>query len=181
MKKRAILFALALLATTLIALGIHRVLNGESALESSVTVYVFLAEDCPISQSATLELKSLFREYNSNRVEFTGVFANSASTEAGMAQFRQKYEIPFSLKFDAANRIMKSLGARVTPEVFVVQQASRRVLYKGRIDNSFARVGQRRQIVTAYELREALSAITGGRPVPVKETQAIGCFITPRQ
>jgi peroxiredoxin len=181
MKQRAIHFALPLLGSTLLALGLHRITNGEDAPETGVTIYIFLAEDCPISQSATLTLKTLYREYDTNKIEFIGVFANSASTEASMAQFQQKYEIPFTLKFDADNRIMKSLGARVTPEVFVVGQPSRRILYKGRIDDSFARVGQRRQIVTAHELREALSAITDGRPIAVKETRAIGCYITPRQ
>ena len=78
MKHRTITLALTLLAGALIAFGIHRVTRGKSAPDPGVTVYVFLAEDCPISQSATLALKSLYHEFHSPKTEFVGVFANAA-------------------------------------------------------------------------------------------------------
>src|SRR5262245_42175852 len=92
MKPKAIRLALLTLCSAMIAFCMYRVLNGDKAPATGVTVYAFLTEDCPISQSATLALKSLYREYNGNGIDFVGVFANSASTEAGMAQFQQKYE-----------------------------------------------------------------------------------------
>ncbi len=184
MEKKTLRFALLLLCGLFVVIGIHRATHGDAATEIAepgVTVYIFLAEDCPISQSATLVLKQLHHEYARGKIKFAGVFANAASNEASVAQFQKKYELPFPVQLDGESRLMKSLGARVTPETFVVDHSSQRVLYKGRIDNSFAHLGQRRQVITAHELQDALAAISKGHAIAVKETQAIGCFITPRK
>ncbi len=182
MQQKAVRFALFAFAGALAMIGLRRFASRDEAAapaKSGVAVYVFLAEDCVISQSATLALKSLHREFQ-GAIDFVGVFANASSTVETVAQFRKKYEMPFGLKLDDDNQLLRALGARVTPEVFAVEQASQKILYKGRIDDSFARVGQRRSVVTSHELQDALAAIVKGDTIAVKETQAIGCFITRR-
>ena len=183
MEKKALHLGLILFSGALLFLAMQRAANEKSAAgagASGVTVYIFLAEECPVSQSATLALKELYHKYAGGRIAFAGVFANASSTAESVAQFRQKYEMPFPLQWDDENRLLHLLGARVTPEAFVLDHSTWRVLYRGRIDDSFAGLGQRRQVITAHELQDALDALTTGRPIAVKETQALGCFITPR-
>jgi len=52
-------------------------------------------------------------------------------------------------------------------------------LYQGRIDNTYYRVGKRRSITTTAELKEVLNAIEEQTTIPIDQTEAIGCFITP--
>ena len=67
-------------------------------------------------------------------------------------------------------------GATVTPEVVLVDDKGT-VRYQGRIDNSYARVGKRRTRTTSSELKDALKAVTSGKPVKTPAVPAIGCII----
>jgi len=146
-----------------------------------VVVYIFLAEDCKICQSYTLTLKDLHREYSQHGFEFAGVFPNAASTPEALSAFQEKYSLPFQVKLDVNNQLSRALGAQITPEAIVVESASNKILYQGRIDNTFFALGQRRSITTTQELREALAAIKSGQKIKVTKTEAVGCLITPRK
>ena len=54
------------------------------------------------------------------------------------------------------------------------------ILYKGRIDNAYFRVGKKRGVTSTSDLKDALEAIVRGEPVLIKETEAVGCFINLR-
>ncbi len=144
-------------------------------------VYIFLSEDCPISQSYTLVLKELHQNYAKAGFDFIGIFPNASSTQESMLSFQRNFALPFPVKLDNANKISRSLGARLTPEVFVVDKASNKVLYQGRIDNAFFKLGQRRSVITTHELQEALEALKRKQPIAIAKTEAVGCFITPRK
>jgi hypothetical protein len=72
---------------------------------------------------------------------------------------------------DDGNRVADQYGARVTPEVFVLD-SKRVVKYHGRIDDS-------REIsrVKAHDLRAALDALLAGDDPPRSEARAFGCSI----
>jgi hypothetical protein len=69
----------------------------------------------------------------------------------------------------------RRLNATVTPEVFVIHNDS--VMYHGRIDDSFVRVGKRRAHVKNRELRNALDRILQGGMVEINHVPAVGCII----
>jgi peroxiredoxin len=172
------------LALVVFAFGI--LLNFDNKLSAGgpkavFTVYVFLMEDCKICQSYTLALKDLHQTYAQDGFEFIGVFPNASSSRESMLSFQKIYALPFPVKLDIGNKISRTLGARLTPEVFVVDNASNKILYQGRIDNAFFKLGQRRSVITTHELRDALAAIKSGKPVAVVKTEAVGCFITPQK
>ncbi|QIL77222.1 redoxin domain-containing protein [Hymenobacter sp. HDW8] len=141
------------------------------------TVYVFLAETCPISQQATLALRNLYAAYASQGVQFVGLFPDQQTSPADIAAFGRTYKVPFPLKIDSKKQLTHCFQARITPEVVVASADGRTILYQGRIDNSYVRLGQRRTVVTEQELRDALAAITTGKPVAKSRTEAVGCFI----
>ena len=141
------------------------------------TVYVFLAETCPISQAATLPLRELHGRYGAQGVRFVGVFPAKETQPAGLAAFAKTYQLAFPLQADAGHALTRRLHARVTPEVVVVAADGRTVLYQGRLDDAYAGLGQHRTVVSHHELADALAAVAAGRPVAVPRTEPVGCFI----
>lgn len=146
-------------------------------VQDSITVYVFLLEDCVISQNYTLVLKQLHEQYAPKGIEFLGVFPNRISKESTIKAFKQTYNLPFSMKYDYFQTLARRMNATVTPEVVVFNHTQQAVLYQGRIDNTYFRVGKRRQVTTTSELADALEEIVHQQPIAVKETQPIGCYI----
>ncbi len=147
--------------------------------ESAVKVYVFLSEECIISKSYSLELRQLHEQYADDQVEFVGVFSNPSSSPAKMAAFQEEYAFPFSFQLDRRQEVMDQFDVTVTPEVVVYDRLAGQVLYQGRIDNTFYRVGRRRRVTTTSELADVLQAISIGEQVPIARTETVGCFITP--
>lgn len=142
-------------------------------------VYVFLSEECIISQSYALELRELHHEYDGTQFEFVGVFSNPASSPGKMAAFKEKYDFPFSFQHDRRQEIMDRYQVAHTPEVVVLDVSEEEVVYQGRIDNTFYRVGRRRQVTTSTELADVLAALRLGQDAPVTSTTTVGCIITP--
>lgn len=144
---------------------------------ASLTVYIFIHESCRISQYYTLTLKELHQTYGNENIQFKGVFPNQSTKEADMLAFQEKYNLDFPMVFDKDQVLTQQLGATITPEVIVVNTQSQEIIYKGRIDNAYFRVGKRRQVTTSQELKEVLKANKTGKLLGIKAQPAIGCFI----
>lgn len=143
--------------------------------KDSVTVYVFLKEDCVISENYTLTLNRLYNTFANNKIEFIGLFPSTR--EEPIEAFREKYAITFPLKSDYFQTMTKKLGATVTPEVIVYNNVCNEILYQGRIDDTYFRVGKKRTVTTTAELEAALKAIIANTPVLIKKTEPVGCLI----
>lgn len=141
------------------------------------TVYIFLSETCPICQSYTLTLKELYKKYNPQKINFIGVFPNYYSTQSSIDEFKKKYSIPFELILDKKGELTKHFNATITPEVFVENPVSK-ILYSGRIDDSFYSLGKRRTVITSNELADALLEISLKQMIKSPKVQAVGCIIT---
>ncbi len=146
-------------------------------ITQDTTVYVFLSENCPICQSYTLTLKQLDTKYKSKHIRIIGVFPNYYSTQETIDEFKKKYAIPFDLVIDKKGELTKHFKASITPEVFV-ESPAKKLLYSGRIDDSFYALGKRRQVITSTELADAIEEIVSGKPIKITKTQAVGCIIT---
>lgn len=143
--------------------------------EPDFTVYVFMAQRCNICKYYTPALKELHADFSGEGVHFEGVFPNAHSTPEEIAAFDAEFDIPFPLHPDQEG-LTARYGATVTPEVVLID-AQGTVLYQGRIDNSYVRVGKRRTRTTSSELKDALKAVTSGKPVKTPTAPAIGCII----
>ncbi len=150
------------------------------AVEDSITVYVFMLEDCLITQFYTPQLRSLYREFSPYNIRFEGLFPNKYSKPEKIDSFRIAYEIPFELKTDYFQKKTNLMGATVTPEVCVYNHTYNEIIYKGRIDNAYYKVGKKRGVTNTAELKEVLEAIVRGEPVLIPDTEAVGCIINLR-
>ena len=151
--------------------------NTAHTIQDSISVYVFLHESCVISQYYSLPLREMYEEYADENLQFIGLFPSESSTPESRNTFKEKYKIPFELKADHHQMKTHALGAEVTPEVIVYNQSTKKILYKGRIDDSYARVGQRKRVTSTSELSDVLAALRNGHTVTFSQTKAIGCII----
>jgi len=145
--------------------------------QKKVSVYAFVAEDCPISIFMAPSLKSIADQYGSN-VDFYLVFPFSTSTAKSASSFKRKNKLTgFTTKVDTDQSITKKLGATITPEVVIIG-ADDSVLYRGRINDAYTEPGKRKHIYTKNDLATALQIIINGNEVPKPWKRAVGCFIT---
>lgn len=142
----------------------------------SISLYIFLLDDCIICQNYTPILNSLYDEFGQD-VEFVGYFPNFSSKIDKIDRFREKYSIEFPLKTDYFKTQCSKYKATITPEVVLVNHSDNKVLYRGRIDNMFYKLGRRRQVVTKFELRDALRSVANQTKIEITETKAMGCYI----
>lgn len=149
-----------------------------SKAADSIAVYIFLSETCPICQNQTLTLRQIHEDYSGKGVSFYGVFPNQEfSSNESIQKFGRKYKLNFELKKDEEQKLTKQFSASVTPEVVVVNNASSEILYRGKVDNGFEGIGKKRTVITENYLRDALESIVQRKPVIVKMTEPVGCFI----
>ncbi len=150
------------------------------ALSQRYEVHLFLLESCKITQAYTDELKALYRDFTCDSIAFTAWFANPTSTPATIAAFRESYGLPFVCALDSGAVRARHYGVTITPEVAVVEAATEALLYRGRINNLFVRVGQRRGAVTEHDLRSVLQALQQGSQLRPTYTSPIGCILPTR-
>ena len=143
-----------------------------------ITVNFFLLDECRISQNITGEINHVQQQFDQSNFTYVGYFPSTASTLKKVNAFRQEYALNLPLLPDPTQSQARRYGATIAPQVVVYDEQNERVLYSGRIDNSYARVGQRRRVVTSRDLREVLTAISNQQPIATPVTEAVGCVLT---
>lgn len=146
-----------------------------SEQHASYEVYLFLSDECVISQYYMPQINELYKEFANDSIHFIGIFPNFSSKPDKIESFKLRFDIPYQLKTDYYKKVCKKLNAEITPEVVILRNEE--IIYKGRIDNAYLRIGQRRRVVDQHELREALEQIRNEGQCHVKNEQAVGCFI----
>ncbi len=97
-------------------------------------------------------------------------------TPAVARDHARQYHLSMPVLLDPKHQLVKLAHATVTPEAVVFGKHGE-VLYRGRIDDTYAAFGKKRPSARQHDLIDALDAIPTGPPVKLKETKAIGCLI----
>lgn len=139
-------------------------------------VFVFLAPDCPLSQNYTLTLNNLHKDFQAAGIEFYGVFSGGTISRQAMDDFAATYHVGFPVMLDPQSKLADYFGADTTPQAFLTDAVGHTV-YKGAIDDWAPALGLHRTVITQHYLYDALDSVRTGKPVVVKETPAVGCFI----
>lgn len=121
-------------------------------------------------------LDSLHHEHQKD-VRFVGVFPNASSSTIGIGCFQTQFGIDFEFLIDQNQLLTKKFEAVVTPEIVLIENASKQIVYKGRIDDSYFRVGKRKTVKQTQELVDVLESINQGKLIQTISQPAIGCFI----
>ena len=142
----------------------------------AMTVLLFVSVDCPVSNRYAPDIKRLYDEFAPQGVRFRLVYPNPLDDERAISRHVQDFGFPSIAERDRGHDLVKMAGATITPEAAVFDSRGR-LIYRGRIDNRFVELGRERPAATEHDLRNALQALLGGRPVSPSRTQAVGCFV----
>jgi thiol-disulfide isomerase/thioredoxin len=151
---------------------------GYSAVYSKAIVFFFVARECPISNQYAPEIGRICREYTGQGVQFYVVYTESDTKPEAARKHAEAFGYPCPALVDSPHRLVRFAGATVTPEVGVFSPHGKR-LYRGRIDDRYPALGQRRVQLTSQDLRQALNAVLRGQKPDKEITQAVGCAIVP--
>ncbi len=152
------------------------------APRGGVTVLVFYSSECPISNAYSPTLNRLADEFPAGKVKLVGVCVDPDLSDADMIAHARDFALKFPVARDRDASAAARVGATVTPEAFVFDDAGH-ARYHGRIDDQFAARQKRNANPMASELRDAVADVLAGRTVAVAHVEAVGCPIPqpPRQ
>lgn len=143
---------------------------------NKASVFIFLSPDCPMCQNYSLTLNQLFDKYKTDGVKFYGVFPGKNFDQSEIETYIKTYDLKPDLLMDEDKHLSTFLGAKVTPEAFVIDRMGN-ILYKGSIDNWMYEPGQKRTLITEHYLEDALQAIASNTTIKTISTEAKGCLI----
>lgn len=136
---------------------------------------IFIATQCPYSNAFNQVMAKLTREYAERGVAVVGINANKTEPVAEVAEHTRTHGLGFLVLKDEGNVIADRVGARVTPEVFLLD-SNWMLRYHGALGSSHHPTTKPEEATDA-EVRPALEAVLAGQPVAMAETKAFGCTI----
>jgi peroxiredoxin len=139
--------------------------------DSKAIVLMFIATQCPVSNSYNDRMNDLYKDYHDKRIAFVAINSNKSESIEEIKNHAHEKGFKFPVLKDWKNVIADRLGATVTPEIYALNSGGE-VLYHGRIDNS-SKIDK----VTSKDLRYALNEILNSKPVAENSTKAFGCTI----
>jgi thiol-disulfide isomerase/thioredoxin len=139
-------------------------------------VLFFVSPYCPTSNNFGPEMKGIEDDF-ADAFAFRYLHSDSSVKAADILQHASMMGFESPVLDDTARVVAKKLGAKITPEVIVLDAAGT-VLYQGRINDLYLGPTKRQREVKMHDLRDALAAIKAGVPVPTPRTEAVGCKIT---
>jgi peroxiredoxin len=125
---------------------------------------VFLSTVCPYANYFSKHIAELGRRHRD--VLFVGVDSNQFETAEEVAEHAKEHGLAFPVVWDEGARVADLLGAKLTPEAFLVD-AQGRLRYHGWVQSK----------LRSPDLQRALDAVLGGKAVRLAETKAFGCAI----
>lgn len=148
--------------------------------EAKVVVLAFLGVECPLAKLYAPRLASLDERFADEDVVFLGIDSNQQDSTTEIAAFARRHEVSFPILKDVGNIVADKLGARRTPEVFVLDEA-RVVRYWGRIDDQYgftkANANYQKQQPERNDLSVAVEELLAGKEVSQPEMPSPGCLI----
>jgi hypothetical protein len=144
---------------------------------NSATVLIFVSVDCPISNKYAPEIQRLKGVFEKQNVMFWMVYPEADTLVAEIKEHVREFGLGDRILRDPSHFLVKKARATVTPEAAIFDR-NRRLVYFGRIDNRFVALGQARTEATYRDLEQNLNLLLQGKPIPQKQTKAIGCHIS---
>jgi peroxiredoxin len=146
--------------------------------DRSALLVMFICRHCPYVAHVRPALAELGREHASSGLGIVAISANDPDTypedaPESLAAEAVEAGYVFPYLFDETQEVAKAYAAACTPDFFLFD-GDRRLVYRGQLDRSRPGNGVP---VTGEDLRAAIDAVLGGRPVPEDQRPSVGCSI----
>ncbi|WP_197440237.1 redoxin domain-containing protein [Polystyrenella longa] len=138
-------------------------------------VLAVLGVDCPLANLYIPRLNEMHAEYASKGVQFAVINSNPQDTMVQVAAHALETKMTFPVLKDFEQKALNALGAKRTPEVFLLD-GDFKIRYHGRIDDQFT-ISHRRPEPQRLDLKIAIDELLAGDEITVTETNPHGCLI----
>ena len=144
--------------------------------DAAATVVVFTCNHCPYALAWHGRIDAVARDYAGRGVRTLEICSSDAERYPrdgpdAMRARVQAGEFAGPYLHDGSQDVARGWGAKVTPDVFVLD-SNLRLAYRGAPDANY-----RDESLRAGWLRAALDAVLAGRAVAEPETDPVGCSI----
>jgi len=143
-----------------------------SQYEGKIVVFNFCTQECPFSRGADPSINALASAYAEKGIVFLGVDSNKNLEPAAIQAYMDETKIPYPILKDTGNVLADAVGARVTPEIYIMDQEGK-LVYHGAPDNRSGPTNE----PTEHYLKDALEALTSGKAIERTTVKAWGCGI----
>lgn len=144
--------------------------------DAKANVLLFTTTDCPIANGYSPEIAAIAKDFAARGVRFYAVHVDTDLTPEDARKHAKEYGITVPVLIDTRHELVAAVGATRTPEA-VVLLPDGTVAYRGRINDLYAGLGKKRPAPKTHDLRDTLTAVLDGKPVPNVRTEAVGCSI----
>jgi peroxiredoxin len=143
---------------------------------AAATVVLFTCNHCPYALAWHDRIADAARDYAERGVRFLAINSNDAEryprdSYQAMRDRVAREDWPMPYLHDSTQEVARAYGAKVTPDLFVLD-AEGRLRYRGAPDDDYDDPGRR-----AQWLRDALEAVLAGEDPDRSETKPVGCSI----
>jgi peroxiredoxin len=151
--------------------------RGQELFGKKGLLVVFTCNHCPYAQAIWPRLIRFGRWSADAGVPVVAVNPNIHPDypEDSSTQMRVKikeWNIPFPYLVDETQAVARAFQAQCTPDIYLFD-ASQRLVYHGRFDDNWKDEGK----VLKEELKQAVTDLTQGKPLPGKQIPSMGCSI----
>jgi peroxiredoxin len=176
-------------ASTMLALGTKaphfhlpdphgRWVSADEFQNAPALLVAFICNHCPYVKHIRSRFAELAKEYQSRGVAVVGISSNDVASFPEDAPQKMAEEVvqagyTFPYLYDESQEVAKAYHAACTPDFFLFDR-NRQLVYRGQFDDSRPNNGRP---VTGADLRAALDAVLGGRPVSAEQKPSVGCNI----
>jgi hypothetical protein len=140
---------------------------------SGPAALVFVDSECPVSARYLGEMNDFAAVAERNGVDFYVVLSHPRRNWDDARALRDQYKLTMPMLLDPSGDLASRLNPLFMGEAFVIS-GDDQMIYRGRIDDRFAGIGQLRRKVKHHDLLDALA--TARNPDQPHATGAVGCF-----
>ncbi|MEX2326693.1 MAG: redoxin domain-containing protein, partial [Pseudomonadales bacterium] len=131
---------------------------------------------CPIVRNAVPSLRAVRDAYADRGIQFFLLNSNLQDHRDSIAEEVAEFGFDIPVLVDEHQLIGESLKVTRTAEVFVINPATRKVVYHGPVDDRLTYETQKAKARHTY-LVDALDAVLASKPVEVAQVEAPGCIV----
>jgi peroxiredoxin len=142
---------------------------------SKGTLLIFMATRCPYSNAFVKVMEQLNEQYSAQGIQVIGINSNKTDPYDDVVAHARQNGLKYPILKDEGNVIADKLGAQVTPEAYLLDNHLK-LQYHGALGNSKDPSTDSAK-ANGDEVKAALDALLGGKPVSAPETKAFGCTI----
>ena len=140
--------------------------------DSKAILVIFIATECPVSNAYNSRMVQLYNNYHDKNIAVLGINSNKEESMSECKSHAEKNGFKFTLLKDDKNSVADMFEASVTPEAYILEPKTYKILYHGRIDDS-----RNESNIEIQDLENALNEVLAGKKISVTQTKAFGCTI----